>query len=109
MSDEDNKPMEIDNDDGGAPVHQEFDVSLLGRVSDNIAIRYGPIMENAIFDIAMYCKLYLIEQKKILNTKMQKLAFGEPVDGMSQEEVPDSLGKHYMFNIYHLTSNIPKL
>lgn len=80
---------------------QEFDLTSLGHVDDLIIGSVGIGVEASLYKIADYCKIYLKEQKRVLQGKLRRVAFGEPIDGMTEDDLPQALA--------YLTSRVEEI
>lgn len=66
---------------------QEFNLSSLGKINGYTASSVGMNIETDMIVIASYCSKYLKAQKKVLEEKFQKVAFGQLIDGMTQDDL----------------------
>lgn len=97
----------------GGPINdeeeaKEFNLSDLGIVGPITIGSVGITMERHLFDIASSCKVYLSEQLRILRKKIEKVAFGETVDGMTVEDIPQAL-EYLTHRIEEIQSDIEHL
>jgi len=86
-------PMELEDSEGpeDSEEPEDYDLSRLGHVSDTIIRLSGISVESDLYKIARTCNIYLKEQKRIVESNLQKVAFGEAIDGMSEEFMPQAL------------------
>ena len=66
--------------------NNEHNLNRLSHVSRITAVTYGPLIEQCIMSTMTYCKMYLKDQLKKLNTNLQRAAFGEEINGIPSDE-----------------------